>query len=90
MGTHYEYISTWVDDVLLTSKNPEKLIEDLRVCRYKLKGVGAPEFWKTEIQFVGEKVHLFPIFQDLHRERVYRNRRDYGDQTLKLPHPNGS
>ena len=45
MGTHYEYICICGDDVLLVSNNPVKLIEDLRACGYKLKGVGAPEYY---------------------------------------------
>ena len=37
-GTHYEYIGTYVDDLLIASKNPAKIIEDLKQY-YILKGL---------------------------------------------------
>ena len=44
MGTHYEYIGTYVDDLLIASKNPHKIIEKLKQ-QYVLKGVGIPEYY---------------------------------------------
>ena len=38
MGTHYEYIGTYVDDLLIASKNPKKIIDALKEV-YVLKGV---------------------------------------------------
>lgn len=43
-GTHYEYLATWVDDVLHWSKNPMKLIKQLEE-RFSLKGTGVPEYY---------------------------------------------
>lgn len=43
-GTHYEYIATYVDDLLVWSKDPMAVIEDLKK-EYKLKGVGVPEYY---------------------------------------------
>jgi hypothetical protein len=43
-GTHYEYVTTYVDDILVVSKDPMKTIEALRKC-YPLKGVGVPEYY---------------------------------------------
>ena len=43
-GTHYEYIATWVDDLLIASKNPSIIIEQIEDI-YKLKGVGIPEYY---------------------------------------------
>ena len=40
----YEYIATYVDDVLAFGKNPRKTIELLRE-KYVLKGVGTPEYY---------------------------------------------
>ena len=41
---HYEYIATYVDDLLVMSKKPLELIETLRK-DYILKVVGAPEYY---------------------------------------------
>ena len=41
---HYEYLATYVDDVLVFSKNPMKIIDALKKT-YVLKGVGIPEYY---------------------------------------------
>ena len=41
---HYEYIATWVNDLLVFSKKPMDIIEIIRDT-YDLKGVGAPEYY---------------------------------------------
>ena len=38
-GTHYEYIGTYVDDLLIASKNPAKIIEDFEAI------LGIPEYY---------------------------------------------
>ena len=38
---HYEYIATYVDDLLVFSKDPMKIIEEIKT-DYDLKGVGKP------------------------------------------------
>ena len=43
-GTHYEYIATWVDDLLIFSKNAMEIIKQLEK-RYELKGTGVPEYY---------------------------------------------
>ena len=43
-GDHYEYIGTYVDDLLIASKNPQGMIDDLKE-QYVLKGVGIPEYY---------------------------------------------
>ena len=43
-GSHYEYIGTYVDDLLIASKNPQELIDALKET-YVLKGVGIPEYY---------------------------------------------
>ena len=43
-GTHYEYIATYVDDVLVWSKDPLKIINKLKEV-YTMKGVGVPEYY---------------------------------------------
>ena len=43
-GDHYEYLATYVDDILIFSKNPMKVIEDLKT-QYNLKGVGEPQYY---------------------------------------------
>jgi hypothetical protein len=43
-GDHYEYIATYVDDVLAFSKEPLALIEELKT-DYILKGIGQPRYY---------------------------------------------
>ena len=43
-GDHYEYIATYVDDLLVFSKDPMKIIEEIKN-EYDLKGVGKPEYY---------------------------------------------
>ena len=43
-GDHYEYVATYVDDILAFSKNPMSIIEEVRQ-DYVLKGVGKPEYY---------------------------------------------
>jgi len=44
-GTHYEYICTYVDDLLFVGKDPEAFFDRLKnVHDFKLKGVGEPEY----------------------------------------------
>ena len=44
-GTHYEYIATWVDDLLIMSKDPMPIIKELETEYKVLKGVGVPEYY---------------------------------------------
>ena len=44
VGTHYEYIARYVDDILVFSKDPKKTIEPLKKI-YHLQGVGTPEYY---------------------------------------------
>ena len=41
---HYEYIANYVDDVICFSRDPMKVIEEIR-SDYMLKGVGEPEYY---------------------------------------------
>ena len=41
VGDYYEYIATYVDDILAFSKDPMSLIEEIKK-DYVLKGVGIP------------------------------------------------
>jgi hypothetical protein len=43
-GTHYEYITSFVDDLLIVSKDPMSIINELAKV-YPLKGVGSPEYY---------------------------------------------
>ncbi len=40
----YEYIATYVDDVLVYSRDPEAVIKELQ-CDYILKGIGSPRYY---------------------------------------------
>jgi len=43
-GTYHEYLATYVDDILIFSKEPMKIIEELKT-QYTLKGVGEPQYY---------------------------------------------
>jgi hypothetical protein len=43
-STHYEYLATYVDDILVWSKDPMAVIKPLEKI-YVLKGVGIPEHY---------------------------------------------
>ena len=43
-GTHYDYIATYVDDLLIWSRDPMAVIAKLKKS-FILKGVGAPEYY---------------------------------------------
>ena len=43
-GDHYEYVATYVDDVLVYSRDPMKVIHELQ-CDYILKGIGVPRYY---------------------------------------------
>ena len=44
VGTHYEYILVYSDDLLLISKSPKHLLEQLSN-KYKLKGISFPDYY---------------------------------------------
>ena len=44
MGNHYEYIATYIDDLLIASRNPAPIIKELEQT-YMLKGVGDPVYY---------------------------------------------
>jgi len=43
-NTHYEYIATYVDDLLVFSREPMSLVSEIKK-DYILKGIGAPEYY---------------------------------------------
>ena len=43
--THYEYITVIVDDLLIASKDPKGITEELKDLGYELKSVGTPEYY---------------------------------------------
>ena len=48
-GDHYEYVATYVDDLMIASKNPQAIIDCLEgkegTEAYELKGTGPPEYY---------------------------------------------
>ena len=64
VDNHYEYVATYVDDLLAFGKKPRDLIDTLRK-KYTLKGVGEPEYYLgadlvdlTSLQWGGTKYGL--------------------------------
>jgi Reverse transcriptase (RNA-dependent DNA polymerase) len=53
-STHYEYLATYVDDIIVWSKDPMAVIKSLEK-NYVLKGVGIPEYYLGgSVEFLGE------------------------------------
>ena len=52
-GNHYEYIAVIVDDLLIFSQKPQRIIDTLEEnYKYKLSGVGTPEYYNgADISF---------------------------------------
>jgi hypothetical protein len=52
--SHYEYLATYVDDILTWSKNPMAVIKSLEMI-YILKNVGIPEYYLGgNVEFLGD------------------------------------
>ena len=43
-GDHYEYVATYVDDILVFSRDPMKIIKEVQR-KFELKGIGRPEYY---------------------------------------------
>ena len=43
-GDHYEYVATYIDDLLIASRNPESIVQAMEE-RYILKRVGVPSYY---------------------------------------------
>jgi hypothetical protein len=53
-SSHYEYFATYVDDILIWSKDPMAVIKSLEKT-YVLKSVGIPEYYLGgNVEFLGE------------------------------------
>jgi hypothetical protein len=53
-SSHYEYLATYVDDILIWSKDPMAVIKSLEKT-YMLKTVGIPEYYLSgNVEFLGE------------------------------------
>jgi hypothetical protein len=52
--SHYEYLATYVDDIVISSKDPMAVIKSLEKI-YLLKNVGIPEYYLGEnVEFLGD------------------------------------
>jgi hypothetical protein len=53
-SSHYEYLATYVDDILIWSKDPMAVIKSLEKT-YILKSVGITEYYLDgKVEFLGE------------------------------------
>jgi hypothetical protein len=53
-SSHYEYLATYVDDILIWSKDPMAVLKALEKT-YLLKSVGIPEYYLDgNVEFLGE------------------------------------
>jgi Reverse transcriptase (RNA-dependent DNA polymerase) len=86
-GEHYEYIATYVDDVLVYSKDPMKIIEELQR-DYVLKGIGVPRYYLggdiLELEEAWQKQDN-PICTALSAETYIGNAVDKYEQLFSTP-----
>jgi len=60
-GSHYEYIATYVDDILAWSRNPMDLMDEVKRS-YTLKGVGVPEYYLGgNVEQLGEHWNKYEV-----------------------------
>jgi hypothetical protein len=53
-SSHYEYLATYVDDILIWNNDPMAVIKSLEKT-YMLKSVGIPEYYLGQnVEFLGE------------------------------------
>jgi hypothetical protein len=53
-SSHHEYLATYVDDILIWSKDPMAVIKSLEKT-YMIKSVGIPEYYLGgNVEFLGE------------------------------------
>jgi hypothetical protein len=53
-SSHYEYLATYVDDILILNKDPMEVIKSLEKT-FMLKSVGIPEYYFSgNVEFLGE------------------------------------
>ena len=80
MGTHWEYLCTYVDDLIIMSKEPEKFMDKVQKT-FKMKGVGPPTYHLGS-DFVrrsngllswGSKTYITKILAQF--ERLYPNKK---------------
>ena len=64
-GSHYEYLATYVDDIMIFSRKGEELLERLKE-EYLLKNVGEPEYYLGEILREEEDMMERKCGQSLH------------------------
>jgi Reverse transcriptase (RNA-dependent DNA polymerase) len=86
-GQHYEYIATYFDDVLMYSKDPMKIIEEL-YRDYIIKGIGVPRcYLGGDILELEEKFQQQenPISTALSAETYIGNAIDKYEQLFSTP-----
>ena len=89
-GDHYEYLASYVDDILVWSKDPMHIMTQLK-SKYTMKGVGIPEYylggnveqldehWTKEDIFVGLSARTYiknviPKFEETLEREIKRNK----------------
>jgi hypothetical protein len=72
-SSHYEYLATYIDDILIWSKDPMAIIKSLEKT-YMLKSVGIPEHYSGgNVEFLGEAWKNQGLGLDLSAEIYIQN-----------------
>lgn len=87
---HYEIITTYVDDVLVFSKNPMEILTELQE-KYVMKGVGIPEYYLGgNVEVLGEEWQKHGIFTALSANTYIKNTTEKMEQMFEGQLPKSS
>ena len=74
-GDHYEYVAKYIDDLLLISRDPMSILNQLKKPQgpYDFKGVGSPEYYlggDIKIRYHGDKIEELKLTSETYIKRI--------------------
>eukprot|EP00957_Ditylum_brightwellii_P042446 3214313-Ditylum_brightwellii.AAC.1 len=65
-GDHYKYVAKYIDDLLIISRSPMAILEQLKKpnCPYEFKGIGSPKYYlggDIKITYEGNSIAEFKL-----------------------------
>ena len=74
-GDHYEYITKYIDDVLMIFKDPMAILDQLKKPKglYEFKGVSSPEYYlggDVKIKYCGNSIEKLSLSSETYIARI--------------------
>ena len=74
-GDHWEYIAKYIDDLLIISKTPMEILNQLKKPKgpYNFKGVGSPEYYlggDINVYYVGDSIEKLYLSSKTYITRI--------------------